>query len=178
MKIRLSDIPKTGLPVTETLPRQILNERISGGSDHGIVFTEDLHVNLIVTKSTSGAETKGSVTSRYLQPCSRCAEGLERALELKTNYILQPRPEVIKGNEEEQYEDDVGITYYDGEHIDLDDLIQETIILSLSLYWHPGEDREGKCTHCHQQVVNITPKKVEATKGTKLSDLLNKAGVK
>ena len=178
MKIRLTDIPKTGLPVTDTLPCQTLNERISSGSDHGIVFTEDLQVSLTVTKSTTGAETKGTVKSRYRQPCSRCAEGLERALELKTNYVLQPRPDLQKGLEAEEYEDDVGITYYDGEHIDLEDLIQETIILSLSLYWHPGEDREGKCTHCHQQVVNITPKKVEETKGTKLSDLLTKAGVK
>lgn len=178
MKIRLTDIPKTGLPVSGALPLKNLNQRLSSGSDHGIVFTEDLMVNLIVNKSPTGAETKGTVKSRFRQPCSRCADGVERPIELKTNYILQPRPEKARDEEADDYEDDIGITYYDGEHIDLEDLIQETIILSLSLYWHPPEDREGKCSQCHKQVVNINAKKVETPKGVNLADLLTKAGIK
>lgn len=177
MKIRLTDIPAAGLPVAEILPEKVLNERLSIGSSHGFEFLQGLDVTLTVFKSPNGAETRGRVTSRYRQPCARCAEGIERALELPTNYILQQRPEELRGAEAEQYEDDIGITYYDGEHIELDDLIQETIILSLSMYWYPEEDSEGKCSYCHKLVRGPQKTEKSSTGVASLGDLIKKAGL-
>lgn len=176
VKIRLTDIPATGLTVEEVIPPEALNERLKIGNDQGFSFTEGLAVSLKVFKTPNGAETKGVVSTRYRQPCARCADGVERELSLNTNYILQQRPEMRRGHEAEEYEDDIGITYYDGEHIDLDDLIHETIILSLSTYWHPEEDATGKCGFCKRDV--HAPVKVKpSAQGTSLSDLLKKAGV-
>ena len=177
MKIRLTDIPAAGLPVSEILPQDSINQRLAEGRDVGIRFIEGLPVELTVYKSASGAETKGTVKTRYLQPCARCADGVERELELQTNYILQPRPQFLDKNEEEQFEDDIGISYYEGEHVDLEDLIQESIILSLSIYWHPDEDAKGACVLCHQQVRAADPVKKVAPKGASLGELLKKAGV-
>jgi len=178
MKIRLSDIPTAGLSVTDTIPAEGLNERLSTGSNHGLVFTQGLDVSLTVFKSPNGAETKGKVTSRYRQPCARCADGIERELELPTNYILQQRPDELRGIDSEEYEDDIGITFYDGEHIDLEDLIQESIILSLSIYWHPEEDEEGKCLHCHKLVQPPRSSKPKQSGVASLGDLMKKAGLK
>ena len=176
MKIRLTDIPTAGLTISETIPPDALNERLKVGNDQGFSFVEGLNVSLKVFKTATGAETKGSVTSRYRQPCARCADGVERELVLDTNYILQQRPDIIRGHEAEEYEDDIGITYYDGEHIDLDDLIQETIILSLSIYWHPDEDKNGNCGFCKRNV-NAPEKAKPAVSGISLNELLKKAGV-
>ena len=179
MKIRLTDIPAAGMPVAEVLPEGALNERLATGSSHGIEFLQGLDVSLTIFKSPSGAETKGRVTSRYRQPCARCADGVERDLELPTNYILQQRPAELRGEITEEYEDDIGITFYDGEHIELDDLIQETIILSLSIYWHPEEDCDGKCEHCHKLVRGpiSDEQKKKPTVGASLGDLIKKAGL-
>lgn len=178
MKIRLTDIPAAGLEVKESVPPDALNERLDTGNSHGIRFTAALEVALIVHKSPNGAETRGTVTSTYRQPCARCADGVERKLSVETNYLLQQRPEVLRGHESEEYEDDIGITFYDGEHIDLDDLIQESIILSLSIYWHPDEDATGKCSHCKRNVQQGKSNEAPAaTKGIALNDLLKKAGI-
>ena len=179
MKIRLTDIPAAGLPVAEVLPQEALNERLSSGSSYGFEFIQGLDVSLTVFKTPNGAETKGRVTSRYRQPCARCADGIERDLELPTNYILQQRPNELRGAITEEYEDDIGITFYDGEHIELDDLIQETIILSLSIYWHPEEDSEGKCQLCHKLVRGpaADAQKKKGVTGPSLGDLIKKAGL-
>lgn len=179
MKIRLTDIPAAGLPIAEVIPPQALNERLSSGSSHGFEFLQGLDVSLTVYKSANGAETKGRVISRYRQPCARCAEGVERDIELPTNFILQQRPEELEGVDSEEYEDGIGITFYDGEHIDLEDLIEETIILSLSIYWHPEEDAEGKCQLCHKLVRGPTASatKEKSAAGTSLGDLIKKAGI-
>ncbi len=178
MKIRLTDIPADGLDIQESIPPTELNERLSTGNNHGIQFIDPLNVTLTVYKSPNGAETKGTVTSRYRQPCARCIEGVERPLTIETNYYLQQRPDVLRGHETEEYEDDIGITFYDGEHIDLDDLIQESIILSLSIYWHPDEDSNGKCTLCKKDIHNLQPNaEKKSAKGVSLQDLLKKAGI-
>jgi uncharacterized metal-binding protein YceD (DUF177 family) len=177
MKIRLTDIPITGLPVAEILSKAALNQRLSEGDNHGIEFIDDLDVRLTVYRSAGGAETKGTVRSKYRQPCSRCAEAKERTLELATSFLLQPRPVTLEGERLDECEDDVGISYFDGEHVDLEDLIHETIILSLSLYWHPEEDSAGKCTLCPRMTRTKPVQSVQEPGETVLGALFKKAGI-
>jgi len=152
MKIRISDIPHEGLKIDASLSLDSLNERLREGEDHDIEFLSPPRVALTAFKTPQGAETRGSAHTRYRQPCSRCIEGVERDLEVATNFIFKAKPPDLEnrpaGEEDEDYIDDVGITYFEGEHIDLEAIVQETLILSLSIYWHPPVDREGKCQVC------------------------------
>jgi uncharacterized metal-binding protein YceD (DUF177 family) len=152
MKIRISDIPHEGLKVDDLLSLDALNARLREGEDHDIEFLKPPRVTLSVFKTPQGAETRGAVHTRYRQPCSRCIEGVERDLEVATNLIFKAKPTDLEnrpaGEEDEDYIDDVGISYFEGEHLDLEGIIQETIILSLSIYWHPPVDRNGKCQVC------------------------------
>lgn len=152
MKIRISDITHDGLTVQETISLANLNTRMREGSDHGIEFIAPPLVNLVVFKTPQGAETRGKVTSRYRQPCSLCVEGVERDIEVETNFIFKAKPADLanrpEGEEDEDYIDDVGISYFEGEHIELESIVQETLILSLSIYWHPPVDKLGNCQVC------------------------------
>jgi uncharacterized metal-binding protein YceD (DUF177 family) len=152
MKIRISDIPHEGLAVKESLSLENLNARMREGEDHGIEFISPPQVELMVFKTPQGAETRGKVTSRYRQPCSLCIEGVERDLEVEANLIFKAKPLDLEnrpaGEEDEDYIDDVGISYFEGEHLDLEAIIQESIILSLSIYWHPPVDKSGNCQVC------------------------------
>ena len=146
MKIRISTIAPQGLKVKDKLPLDALNARMQEGSGNNILFTAAPEVELTMFRTGNGAESKGTIKTAYRQPCSRCMDEIERTVELPANFLLAPRP----ADKDESYEDDVGISYYEGDHVDLEDLIQETLILSLDQFWHPPVDESGCCQHCHR----------------------------
>jgi uncharacterized metal-binding protein YceD (DUF177 family) len=178
MKIRISDIPSIGLNINETIPLRPLNERLSQGSDKSIQFLEDPRVQLLLERNTTGATASGSVSSRYIQPCSRCAQELPRDIELRLDFVLSERPgHPTHGREatpEEELIDDIGIIYYENDQVDLEDFIQESLILALSLYWHPPEDKKGNCEVCGKHFGDA-PKKKEGL--ASLGEILKKAGI-
>lgn len=181
MKIRISDLPAQGLEVKTTMALEPLNERLKQGENHGILFTQEPQVEIVVTKSSTGAETKGFVRSRYKQPCSRCMVEVDREIELEANFILQPKPEDLMELGEEEISD-IGIVYFEGEHVDLEDVFQESLILALSIFWSPPSDAKGNCSICSLSEKEIK-KKLQAGDSThagkvSLGDLFKKAGVK
>lgn len=177
MKIRISDIPHTGLKVNDTLPLEALNARMAQGRLGDIVFTEAPKVDLTISHIENGAETKGTVSTKYRRQCARCLEDLDRSLTIEANFTLHQKPaaDEIEKNEVEFFADDVGITYFEGENIDLEDLIQEALILPLTLYWAPECDAKGNCSVC-----GINRSKFESRDeptGTNLGNLMKKAGL-
>ncbi|MBN8549485.1 MAG: DUF177 domain-containing protein [Deltaproteobacteria bacterium] len=177
MKVRISDIPHTGLKVNDILPLDALNARMQLGDSKDIVFTEAPRVDLVVMHTQSGAETKGTVRTKFKQECSRCLENMERPLEIPANFILQPKPEAGAEPEDPDasYVDDVGISFFEGDHIDLEDLLQEALILSMTIYWSPPCDQKGNCTQC-----GINRSKFESyddPPGNSLGKLFKKAGL-
>lgn len=178
MKIRISTIPAEGLKIRETIPLQSINDRMSEGRDNDIVFTEAPVVELTVYKTHSGAETVGTVRATYLQPCGRCLEGVAVPLEVATNLLLAPIPEKNDQDQEGPYEDDIGISYYEGDHVDLTPLVQEALILKLSRFFKPALKPDGSCSQCGRTVNEVT-NVIEgpATKVT-FGELLEKAGKK
>lgn len=166
MKVRIVDISPKGLHVTEELPLEPLNERMRQGKSQGVIFTAAPRVDATIFGNTSGAELKGTITSKYRQECSLCLEEKERTVTINTHFHLKQKPE---GSE---IEDDIGIVYYEGEHADLDEVLQEELILSLSLYWHPPFDNDERCKEClkRRSELGLASQKTGAT----LGDLLKK----
>lgn len=178
MKVRISDLPHTGLKVSDTLPLEALNARMSQGRSEGITFTEAPRVNLVLSKTQSGAETKGSVSTKYVQQCSRCLDPVEQNLEISANFTLHHRPaeEEMPEDIESSFTDDVGIAYFEGDHVDLEDLIQEALILELQLYWAPPCDANGDCTRCGKNRAQF--ELIDEPSGNALGQLFKKAGLK
>ena len=146
MRIRVSDIPYSGLKVADSLSLEALNARMQEGQGSDIIFTSAPKVNLTIFKTDSGAECKGKVISSYTQACSLCLKELPKPLELDANFIFKRIN--TKPSEDDLPEDEIGINYFAGDHIELEDMIQESLILSLSLYWHPPTDSSGNCSEC------------------------------
>lgn len=176
MKVRISDISPAGLLINETISLDSLNERMALGRSKEIVFTEAPHVSLVIRKTASGAETVGTVSSKYRQPCSLCLKEADREITAEANYILKPRPPVEERGPNDSFEDDVGIVYYDDDHVELEETLQEALILLLSIYWHPPLDKDGKCTKCGCSTRDLGIE--SAPSKTTLGDLFKKAGVK
>lgn len=169
MRVRISTISPGGLPIRDTIPARSLNARMTEGRQHDFVFIEDPLVEVTLYHHPNGAESKGKVTGRYQQRCGRCTLDVPREIEARLDYILKPKPEG------RSWEDDVGIAYYDNDHIELEDLVQEALILSLDVFWSPPLKADGSCTHCNKQESEVYGEE-EATQS--LGDLLKRASEK
>lgn len=124
-----------------------------------IVFLIAPVIDVHLRPEKGGIELSGSVQSRYSQPCSRCLEEVETEISTKLQVTLKAkdsRPGVDRLTTSAEWADGIGIVYYDGEHIDLEDIVQESLILGLSPFGpeHPsckgvpslGGEKEDKPT--------------------------------
>ncbi len=188
MKIRIDDLPPEGLTINDSIPLEPLNARMSEGRYKNIVFITSPKVELTVHKTQEGgAETRGKISSRYKQDCGRCADILERDIEVDANFTLlnrpQEEPQHTESDDDEEgetlakeYIDDVGLIYFEGETVDLEDMVQETLILALSPFWSPPCDDKGDCSLCGLNVSKGFTAGAAADTGKVLfSDLLKKA---
>lgn len=182
MKIRVSDIPVTGLKIAEKIPLESINERMSSGRGQDIAFVRAPQVDLLVEKTASGGCVKGTARARVSQECSRCCERIERELEVPIDLQLAAR--AAPGDEREDAEfisdddsaGDIGVVFFDGDHVDLEDVINESLILALSLYWSPECDAQDRCSLCFKSKQQLGGTKA-AKPGTSLGALLKKVGV-
>lgn len=173
MKIRISDISEQGLHIVDTLPVDALNARMNEGSNNDIFFPKPPTVDITVRRTVRGAHVRGTVQSAFKQGCSRCDQRVARALATEIDIMLEPKS---KRSDADSFSDDqVGVVYYENDAIDLEDLLQETIILDLSPFWHPPFNEQDRCTECGKSTHELF-KGQDETKNT-LGSLLMKAGI-
>ena len=179
MRIRVSDIGADGLEVRGTISLESLNQRMNEGSTNDISFLRDPRVDIKVHRTISGVCTSGKVRTRYKQPCALCVDELEKDLEIEANFVFQHRSldETTQYHgETDSYFDDIGVNFYTGDHIDLEDLIQESLILSLTPYLRPPRLADGTCSVCNKKP-ELCKRKEENSTFT-LAQLLRNAGVR
>lgn len=151
MRIRVSDLRPEGLKVNDDIPLDALNQRMNEAASNDIVFTSPPSVELTVHKTPQGAQVKGTAAARYKQPCSLCLEELERETKVKIEYVFQrksPLELARRDDDANNFYDDVGICYFSGEHIELEELIQESLILSMTPFFRPPQNEKGECVAC------------------------------
>ena len=168
MKVRISTIPYEGLEIKTPLPLEALNTRLAEGDSAGIEINTAPDLDLKLTRTHTGAEVVGTITCTLKQPCSTCDIALSRTERVNIHWILQPETP-------EMNEDDIGLLTYTGDHIDLEDSLQEALILKLSPFWHPARKADGSCSQCDRQCSEVawTDQKSEMPRG--LGELLKRA---
>lgn len=169
MKIRISDISPKGLEVTGELPLESLKNRMKEGENQDILFLAPPIVSLTVTGNSSGAELKGSIKTIYTQPCSLCLEGKTQHETIPVSLYLKERP-AGSGSDDT---DDIGIVFFEGDNVELTTILEEEIIVRLSLFWHPPFDTSERCLECKKTRKDLGLSSVP-DKAT-LGDLLRKA---
>ncbi len=159
VKIRITDIPKEGLEINEELCLDAINSRMNEAPDNDITFIEAPRFSVLIKPELGGAELSGTISTRYKQPCARCLEEISEFLKQELSLTLKAKtkkPGIERPTEATEWDDGIGIVYFDGEHIDLEDILQETLILSLDPFnsahegckgvVHTGDEKEEKQT--------------------------------
>jgi uncharacterized protein len=114
-----------------------------GGEGHLVGRPE---VNLRATRADKKVELTGSVTAVVGFECDRCLTPL--AVQVEQSFELLYVPPLKAGEEKELGEDDLLIGFYQGETIDVDDLVREQIELALPMAHLCSEECGGLCPDC------------------------------
>ena len=148
MKILVTTIPFSGMKIDAPISKTALNARLKEGSTQSlVVFEEDPMVDITLSRTHGGVIVKGIVSGRCKQDCSWCSELISHEATARIDWILQTESDRAAPDDAIE---DPGVIVYEGEHVDLEEPIQEAIILSLSPFWHPPRDAHDRCTHCNR----------------------------
>lgn len=164
--INLSTIKEAGLLIDTDLNLKSLNERVSPEGKSEIYFKEAPKAKIEIRSigKTDDFELSATLSFSYMQCCGRCSEFKEQAGERKCSILLQKR-----NAENKDQEDDVGVIYYKEPEINVEDILQEEVILSIHPFLIPETDTQEKCKLCKLKI-EMPNEKV----GQSIGDLLKK----
>lgn len=135
--------PKT-LGYAEDVER--LNQRLAAGP-HDLEVVGPLAVDLTYYRAGLDVVFGGTIGGPVRATCARCAEAFTFPLTTQLNVILSPR--VATGQESAELTcDDLGLGYYDGDEIDVSELVHEQTLLALPTQLLCDERCRGLCPQC------------------------------
>lgn len=138
MKIDVRDIPSEGLSIA-------LNENA------GALGLDDIQGSvggtLSLLRSGTSVSLDGSLRASLKFCCGRCLEEFSRVLDLDVNVVLE-KAGGAPAKETELKGEDLDVSFYSGQTINLDDLVREEIFLNLPMRPLCRDDCLGLCPRC------------------------------
>ncbi len=146
MRILVTTIPFSGMKIDAPISLEALNNRLQEGShEDSVVFEEAPMADLTLTRTHGGVLVKGIISGRCRQGCASCGDLVPHEAMATIDWLLQTTSDQAAPDDEI---DDPGVIFYEGEHVDLEEPLQEALILQLSPFWHPPRDAADRCTLC------------------------------
>jgi uncharacterized protein len=115
-------------------------------------FAAPLKISVSASRLDDMIAVKGEVKTRVRLPCGRCLQEYELPLRSRFDLTYVNR---IPGVQEEDEQDEVeiratemGLIYFEGEEINLQDGIQEQVILAFPIRALCKKDCKGLCSSC------------------------------
>ncbi len=138
MKIVLSDITDEGLTLD-------FEETFTSES---LCLPSPASVALRVEKIGAEVLVKGKVGTRVELQCSRCLRNFQRDMDVPINVVYHPVEE-LKGDERHEIRDDeLDMGFYEGDELDVHDLVLEQILLNVPMKPLCSEACKGICPKC------------------------------
>jgi uncharacterized metal-binding protein YceD (DUF177 family) len=152
MRILVTTIPFSGMEISSTICKESLNQRVSNGARiAAIEFLEDPKVSLMFTRTHGGVIARGTITSPCNQDCASCGDIKPHTVTATLEWVLQTESD--RAAPEDTIEDP-GVIFYSGEHVELEEHLQEALILSVSPFWKPPLEENGACSGCQKNCMN------------------------
>jgi uncharacterized protein len=148
MKISIDEIPQTPKEIDFSASVEELNQIYSRESSRDFGFPPALDVHLEYYRTGSELFFCGRMRGRVTGRCGRCVEEFEIALDQPFDFILTPETKPSGHRAEELHRDDLGLSYYSSDEIDLAPLIAEQVMLALPTRPLCSEGCRGLCGKC------------------------------
>jgi uncharacterized protein len=137
MKIRIEDIPEEGLDLDI--------EENFGPEEISLVSPVKAHLEL--TKAHSEVIVVGNVSAEVELECSRCLKKFRHIMSVPIDVVYHPM-EDIGTDRHELKDDEMDMGFYQGEELDLKELIREQIMLNIQMKPLCDENCRGICPQC------------------------------
>jgi len=145
MKILIDDIKATPKQLAYTEGVDELNARLERGA-HDYRFPQGIGVDVEYYRSGLDVFLGGAVHGDVLGTCARCLEEYRFPLDRSFSVVLAPR--AVAGGRAELTADDLALSFYEGDEIDLTPLVHEQTILALPTRPLCTEACRGLCARC------------------------------
>lgn len=145
MKIFVSQISETPKELSFTAGTEELN-RLYEADAKDFRFPQPLDVRVAYYRSGPELFFQGRIGAAVEGYCSRCLKSYSFSLTKEFDFILAPDTRSAKTKELNQ--DEMGLSFYSGEEINLTPFIREQVLLALPTRPLCDEDCRGLCPEC------------------------------
>ncbi len=163
MKIVLSDITDEGLALN-------FEETFSSES---LSLSSPASVALRIEKVGAEVLVKGDVETRVELQCSRCLRNFQRDIGVAINVVYHPVEELKSEERHEIRDDELDMGFYEGDELDVHDLVMEQILLNVPMKPLCSEACRGICPKCGADL-NMTTCNCESREPDPRLDVLKK----
>jgi uncharacterized protein len=130
--------------------------RFSQTYESGELSLDDAELKLIepaeirgqIRRKGSEVELRGEIKGKVAANCDRCLQPVELPINSEFKERFVPAVSWKAEPQHELQEDDLNLAVFDGEAIELDDLVREEIMLALPGHVLCREDCKGLCPVC------------------------------
>jgi uncharacterized protein len=152
LKIVLSQIPDEGMTLVYEKEAGLfpaLREIIEAGE---VAFKGPLKFELMVRSERDMIRIDGHIQAILVLLCSRCLESFESRIEqpftLRFARQVSRDMRMVRGAEVELTTDQIGLSFFEGEEIDLREALQEQVIMTLPYKPLCRAECKGLCPNC------------------------------
>jgi uncharacterized protein len=131
----------------EHIDRRLPAAALQSDEDEFRVVT-DVALSCDVERHGRRVDLAGSIHAALELPCSRCLEPMPWSVDATVDLRYLPASQNAGDGEQEVGDEDLGVAFYEGEAIDLGQLVREQFYLSLPMKPLCRPDCQGLCPEC------------------------------
>ena len=90
----------------------------------------------------------GKVAARLEIPCARCLDPVSYNVERRFELLFRPQSVNVGPDEHEMQDKDAEIAYYQGDGVELEEMLREQILLAVPIKTVCREECKGICPQC------------------------------
>jgi len=146
LQINISNIPEEGLNLRFSKNGEWFHRSLPMGDDCGL-HVQKIDVQCLVEKVLKNVSIKGRMEAGIEIECCRCLEKFNFLEGIAFKYILTPAGDLEKDELELTYED-LEYGHYEGDIIDMGQIIVEQVVLQVPIKPLCGDSCKGLCPVC------------------------------
>ena len=146
MQINISNIPEEGLNLRFSKSGEWFHRSLPMGDDCGFCV-QNIDVQCFVEKVLKNVSIKGRIGAGIELECCRCLEKFDFPAEIEFKCVLTPAVDLRKDDLELTYED-LECSYYEGDIINLGQIVVEQIVLQVPVKPLCNNSCKGLCPVC------------------------------
>ncbi len=175
MRIRVDEIPESGRFLHFHWDQERLRHFLLPDDPFGIELVHPVNVDLEINKKTDHIRIQGTIRGTLQVICHRCLKPFHWPLDENVDVFLVEEQKVPVEEETELEDEELDFDFFDGEIIEIDQLVAEQIFLALPLKTLCSENCRGICPHCG---ANLNEEECKCEGGRKASPFAKLESIK